>query len=66
MFAWLCVLLLRGEGADLPARHAGRKTIAVEDVMLLSRRNEGLEAVLRGHLDEIRALEKGSAGNKRR
>ena len=35
------------------ARHAGRKTISVDDVMLLSRRNEGLESVLRGTLDSM-------------
>lgn len=33
-------------------RHAGRKTIAVDDVMLLTRRNEGLETVLRTFVDK--------------
>ena len=32
-------------------RHAGRKIIAVDDVMLLTRRNEGLEMVLRTFMD---------------
>ena len=33
-------------------RHAGRNTISTEDVMLLARRNEGLETVLRDFLDK--------------
>ncbi|MCJ1360120.1 MAG: hypothetical protein MMC33_010123 [Icmadophila ericetorum] len=36
------------------AKHAGRKTITVDDVMLLTRRNEGLESVLRAYLDEVK------------
>ena len=35
------------------AKHAGRKTIAVEDVLLLARRNEDLERLLKD------AVEKG-------
>ncbi|CAF9932990.1 MAG: hypothetical protein HETSPECPRED_008509 [Heterodermia speciosa] len=34
------------------SKHAGRATISVEDVMLLSRRNEGLEDVLRSFVDK--------------
>ena len=37
---------------QLCIRHAGRSTISTEDVMLLSRRNEGLEAVLKAYLDK--------------
>ncbi|MCJ1322475.1 hypothetical protein MMC15_007824 [Xylographa vitiligo] len=33
-------------------KHAGRGTVDVDDVMLLSRRNEGLETVLRTFLDD--------------
>lgn len=33
-------------------RHAGRNTISTDDVMLLARRNEGLEEVLRSFLDK--------------
>ena len=33
-------------------RHAGRNTVSVDDVMLLARRNEGLEAVLRSFLNK--------------
>ncbi|CAF9930240.1 MAG: hypothetical protein ALECFALPRED_004559 [Alectoria fallacina] len=33
------------------ARHAGRSTISTDDVMLLSRRNEGLEALLRSYMN---------------
>ncbi|MCJ1437775.1 hypothetical protein MMC27_007162 [Xylographa pallens] len=32
--------------------HAGRGTVVVDDVMLLSRRNEGLETVLKAFLDD--------------
>jgi hypothetical protein len=35
--------------------HAGRQGITVKDVMLLTRRNEGLEAVLKGYLEEMKA-----------
>jgi len=45
------------------AKHAGRKTITIDDVMLLSRRNEGLEAVLRAFVDGMR--EEGGGGNAR-
>ena len=45
-------------------RHAGRSTITVEDVMLLSRRNDGLEAVLRTVVDKQKAS-KSKTGNKR-
>ncbi len=47
------------------AKHAGRTTVTTEDVMLLTRRNEGLEAVLRAVLEEQRR-EKGEAGAKKR
>ena len=33
-------------------RHAGRSTISTDDVMLLSRRNEGLETVLRTYMNK--------------
>ncbi|KAL2044213.1 hypothetical protein N7G274_002918 [Stereocaulon virgatum] len=36
------------------AKHARRSTISTEDVMLLSRRNEGLEAVLKAYVDKQR------------
>lgn len=42
-------------------RHGGRQTISVDDVMLLSRRNEGLETVLRGFLDELKGPGKQKA-----
>ena len=44
-------------------RHAGRSTISTDDVMLLSRRNEGLEAVLRNYLDKQNA---GKSNGKKR
>ncbi|KAF2205212.1 hypothetical protein GQ43DRAFT_437234 [Delitschia confertaspora ATCC 74209] len=47
------------------AKHAGRKVVNTDDVMLLSRRNEGLETVLRQALEDIRAKE-GRTGEKKR
>ncbi|EED13449.1 apoptosis-inducing TAF9-like domain 1 family protein, putative [Talaromyces stipitatus ATCC 10500] len=34
------------------AKHAGRSTININDVMLLARRNEGLESILRAFIDQ--------------
>ncbi|MCJ1456334.1 hypothetical protein MMC28_006695 [Mycoblastus sanguinarius] len=34
------------------AKHAGRSTISRDDVLLLSRRNEDLESVLKSYLDK--------------
>ncbi|KAL5359939.1 kinetochore component CENP-S-domain-containing protein [Aspergillus floccosus] len=39
------------------AKHAGRSTINVSDVMLLARRNEGLESILRAFVDRQREEE---------
>lgn len=36
------------------AKHAGRSTIKTDDVLLLARRNEGLESILKQKVDEIR------------
>jgi len=36
------------------AKHAGRTTIKTDDVMLLARRNEGLESILKQKLLDIR------------
>ena len=36
------------------AAHAGRKTIKTDDVMLLTRRNEGLEAILRDFVEVLK------------
>lgn len=38
-------------------RHAGRSTINVSDVMLLARRNEGLESIMRAFVDQLREQE---------
>ena len=46
------------------ATHAGRKTISADDVLMLARRNEGLESVLRGCLEEVEK-ESGKAGGGR-
>ncbi|KAJ9613269.1 MHF histone-fold complex component [Cladophialophora chaetospira] len=40
------------------SKHAGRSTIKTDDVMLLSRRNEGLEQILR---DELARLEQAKS-----
>ncbi|KAL4925088.1 CENP-S family protein [Aspergillus undulatus] len=39
------------------AKHAGRSTINVSDVMMLARRNEGLESILRTFVDRQRQNE---------
>ncbi|OJI96688.1 hypothetical protein ASPVEDRAFT_95029, partial [Aspergillus versicolor CBS 583.65] len=39
------------------AKHAGRSTINVSDVMMLARRNEGLESILRTFVDRQREQE---------
>jgi centromere protein S len=39
------------------SKHAGRKTINPDDVLLLGRRNEQLQAMLEKELEEIRAAE---------
>ncbi|OJJ44980.1 hypothetical protein ASPZODRAFT_17890 [Penicilliopsis zonata CBS 506.65] len=43
------------------AKHAGRSTINASDVMLLTRRNEGLESILRAFIDQQRG--EASAGS---
>jgi centromere protein S len=39
------------------SKHAGRKAINTEDVMLLTRRNDALETMLRGELEDLREKE---------
>ena len=39
------------------SKHAGRKTINPDDVLLLGRRNEQLQAMLEKELEDIRAAE---------
>ena len=50
--------------AVILCRHAGRNTISTDDVMLLARRNEGLETVLRSFLDKQQEG-KANATNRR-
>ncbi|KAM0721293.1 hypothetical protein Q7P37_003581 [Cladosporium fusiforme] len=40
------------------AKHAGRETITTQDVLLLARRNEGLEEVLKQEVKAVKAREK--------
>lgn len=35
-------------------RHAGRATVNIADVMLLARRNEGLDSILRAFVEQQR------------
>ncbi|KIV93760.1 hypothetical protein PV10_04951 [Exophiala mesophila] len=44
------------------AKHAGRSKIKTDDVMLLTRRNEGLAEVLTQELNKIEAERKRKAG----
>ncbi|KAI4181363.1 MAG: hypothetical protein L6R41_006666 [Letrouitia leprolyta] len=46
------------------AKHAGRETISVEDVVLLARRNEGLETILRKCLDQRLAAKQQAVKRK--
>jgi centromere protein S len=59
---------IAGASKDLEAfaKHAGRRQINVDDVMLLARRNEGLEVLLRGFVEEIEGEKKGAKGKGRR
>lgn len=51
------------------ASHAGRRTIKTDDILLLSRRNEGLESILKLKMEEMQKAnhkkdqEKGAAGS---
>ncbi|KAI9683204.1 MAG: hypothetical protein M1829_005995 [Trizodia sp. TS-e1964] len=47
------------------AKHAGRTTISTDDVLLLARRNEGLETLLREFVDIERATTNGPPARKR-
>lgn len=45
------------------ANHAGRSTIKTDDVMLLARRNDGLESILKECLENLK--EKNAKKNKK-
>ena len=45
-------------------RHAGRSTIQTEDVLMLARRSEDLEKVLKAHVKGLEAEKKGKATSK--
>ncbi|OJD27968.1 hypothetical protein ACJ73_00624 [Blastomyces percursus] len=46
-----------GQDLEAFAKHAGRSTINLSDVMLLARRNEGLESILRAFVEQEQAKE---------
>ena len=54
------------------ASHAGRRTIKTDDVMLLTRRNEGLETILKDFVEKLKVRNEnakraeGPAGKKRK
>ena len=44
------------------AKHAGRSTINAQDVVLLGRRNEGLQEALERHAKAVRDKQNGNSG----
>lgn len=46
------------------ARHAGRSTIKTEDVLLLTRRNEGLETIMKNKVGDIKRENERKAKEK--
>ena len=46
------------------ARHAGRNRISTDDVLLLARRNEGLESILKQKVEEIKQKNQDKAKAK--
>ncbi|KAF2143223.1 uncharacterized protein K452DRAFT_317415 [Aplosporella prunicola CBS 121167] len=67
-FTELVYTQIQSAARDLAAfaRHAGRAQVRTEDVLLLARRNEGLEGLLMGFVEELRKEEGGSGGAGRR
>ena len=59
-------ILLGNMAVDLEsfANHAGRNTIKTDDVMLLARRNEGLESILKECVEKIKERKKEASKNK--
>ena len=48
------------------ASHAGRRTIKTDDVMLLTRRNEGLESILKEFVEELKKRNEREGAEKKR
>ncbi|PGH01904.1 hypothetical protein GX51_04958 [Blastomyces parvus] len=53
-----------GQDLEAFAKHAGRSTINLSDVMLLARRNEGLESILRAFVEQEQAKEQPTRGTR--
>jgi len=47
------------------AKHAGRTQINADDVLLLARRNEGLESLLRGYVEDMRKTNGAANGRSK-
>lgn len=50
------------ECTDAISRHAGRTIIDMQDVLLLARRNEGLEGMLKAHIEALKIQNKAGQG----
>ena len=48
------------------SRHAGRTTVGPEDVLLLTRRNEALQTIMKDFVDEEKADKKSAMKGKGR
>ncbi len=54
IFFFFGKFLMNDHIIHIQKRHAKRTTIATDDVMLLARRNEGLEEILKDYLTKIK------------
>lgn len=50
-----CLVATAAKDLESFAQHAGRSVVNTEDVLLLARRNEGLQALLKQFVDDYRA-----------
>lgn len=45
------------------ANHAGRSTIKTDDVLLLTRRNDGLESIIKGEIEKLKKQKEHKNGS---